>query len=59
MKRLQLIGFIIFTITIAGFILWHFTVSFPDWLVRVNGILMLVSVFIVVFTTIKISVKKM
>jgi len=58
MKKLQLIGFTILTITIVGFILWHFTVSFPDWLVRVNGVLMLISIFIAVFSTIKISMKK-
>lgn len=58
MKKLQIIGFIILAITILVFILWHFTVSFPDWFVRVNGVLMLISVFITVFSTTKISMKK-
>lgn len=58
MKKLQIIGLSILAITIVGFILWRFTVSLPDWFVRVNGVLMLISIFITVFSTTKISMKK-
>lgn len=58
MKKLQIIGVVILIITIMVFILWRFTNSLPDWLVRVNGVLMLISVFITVFSTIKITKSK-
>lgn len=58
MKKLHIIGLIILAATIVGFILWHFTVSLPDWFVRVNGVLMLIFIFITVFSTTKISMKK-
>lgn len=58
MKKLQIIGVVILVITIVILILWKFTNSLPDWLVRVNGVLMLISVFITVFSTTKITISK-
>lgn len=53
-----MISVILFFVTVAGFILWRFVVPFPDWLVRVNGVLMLITIFTAVFSTVKITMSK-
>jgi uncharacterized membrane protein YeiB len=58
MKKLQMISVILFFVTVAGFILWRFVVPFPDWLVRVNGVLMLITIFTAVFSTVRITMGK-
>lgn len=58
MKKLQIISTIVLVITIIGVIFWRFVVPFPDWTVRVVGILMLVSIFTTVFSTVKIAISK-
>lgn len=58
MKKLQIIGAVILIITIMVLILWKFTNSLPDCLVRVNGVLMMISIFITVFSTTKITKSK-
>ena len=57
MGKLRIVSIIILFISILGLILWRF-VQFPDWLVRVNGILMLISVFTTVFSSVKIAMSK-
>jgi uncharacterized membrane protein YesL len=58
LKKLQLIGSIFLAITIVVFIMYQINVSFPDWLVRVNGALMLIALFITVFSTTRLSREK-
>lgn len=58
MKKLQIISIVVLALSAVGFILWRFAVPFPDWLVRVVGILMLISIFTTVFSTVKIVMSK-
>jgi len=58
MKILQFGSIIVLIISVIGFILWRFMVPFPDWSVRVIGIFMLISIFSVVFSTVKIAMNK-
>lgn len=58
MKKLQIFSIIVLVITIVGFILWRFIIPFPDYLVRIIGILMLASVFTTVFSTVRVTMNK-
>ncbi len=58
MKKLQIISTLVLIISIASFIIWRFAVPFPDWVVREVGIFMLVSMFMTVFSTVKITAAK-
>ena len=55
MGKLQTVSIVVSVISIIGFVLWRFVFPFPDWLVRVNGILMLAAIFTAVFSTVKIT----
>lgn len=58
MKKLQLLGLIMLIISLAGFILWRFIVTLPDWLIRADMVLMLFAVFITSFSTTKVIMNK-
>jgi len=58
MRKLNITSIIISAVTVVGFVLWRFVIAFPDWLVRVLGIFMLVSIFTMVYSTIKIKMSK-
>ena len=58
MKKIQIISTLVLMISIACLIIWRFAVPFPDWAVRVVGIFMLVSMFMTVFSTVKITAAK-
>jgi len=58
MKKLKLISIIVLVITVIVLILWRFFVSFPDWSVRVFGIIMLASIFTTIFSTVNIANNK-
>jgi len=58
MKKLQVISIIVLIISVVGFMIWRFAVPFSDWFVRVIGVLMLVSIFMTVFSTVKITMVK-
>lgn len=58
MKKLRTVSIILLSISLAGFILWRFVMHFPDWLVCVNGVLMLAAIFAAVFSTVKIKLSK-
>jgi len=55
MKKLQMISRIVLIISIVGFIVWRFAIPSSDWVMRVIGVLLLVSVFTMVFSTVKIN----
>lgn len=58
MKKWTVFSRIVFFLTVGLWILHQFVFSFPDWLVRVIGITMLLSIFAVVFTTVKMKNQK-
>ena len=58
MKKLQAISVAVLIISIAGFIIWRFAVPYYDWLARVDGVLILVSIFTTVLSTVKITMAK-
>lgn len=58
MKKLRIVSIILLIIAVAGFLLWRFGVPYPDWAVRVIGILMLAAIFTTVFSTVKIAMSK-
>jgi len=58
MKTIRMISMAVLIVSIAGLMMWRFVVPFPDWVVRVVGVLLLVSTFTAVFSTLKISEEK-
>lgn len=58
MKKLRIVSAVLIFVSLAGFILWRFVMPFPDWLVRVNGVLMLAAIFTIVFSTVKIKLSR-
>ena len=58
MKRLQVTSMIILVIGIICFLLWRFILLVPDWVVRVNGIILLISIFAVMFSSVRLYNKK-
>lgn len=51
MKKLRAISILLLFFTITAFILWRFFFPLPDWMVRINGIIMLAAVFASVYST--------
>lgn len=51
MKKVQIVSWIVLVITMIGMLLGRFVVPFPDWAVRVIGIVMLCAIFMVSFST--------
>lgn len=58
MKKLKFASFLILLITVIVFLLWHFVTPFPDWLVRVNCILMMAAIFTFVFSSVRARADK-
>ncbi len=58
MKKLQMISIIVLIITVAGMAVNAFLLRFPDWAVRVIGVLMLIALFTAVFTSIRMVTRK-
>jgi len=54
MKQLQVTSLIILIIGIVCLLLWKFILSVPDWFVRVNGIILLLSIFVFVFSSVRL-----
>ena len=54
MKRLQITSMIILIIGIICLLLWRFILSVPDWFVRGTGIIILISIFILVFSSVRL-----
>jgi len=57
MRKLQVISIIIFIISLAGFVLWRFVIPLPDWFARITGIIMLVSIFTTIFSSVRSATK--
>jgi len=58
MRILRIVSIVLLVITLAGFILWRFVIPFPAWLVRVNGILMLITIFTSVYSAVRLTKHK-
>jgi hypothetical protein len=58
MKQLQIASMIILVIGIISFLLWRFILSIPDWFVRVTGIILLISIFGLVFSFVRLNNNK-
>ncbi|MFA9466275.1 MAG: hypothetical protein ACERKN_18565 [Velocimicrobium sp.] len=53
MKKLQIISKIVLALSLIGFILFRYVLSVSDWTVRVVGILLLISIFTTVFSSVR------
>ena len=59
MKRLQITSMIILVIGIICILLWRFVLPEPtDWLLRVPGLFILISIFTLVFSTVRLDKTK-
>lgn len=58
MKKLQMISFPIAVLSMLCMFIHFCMFSFPDWAVRVIGVLLLLSMFAMVFSTVRISMSK-
>lgn len=58
MKKVRLISIIVLALTVLGMAVNTFITRFPDWAVRATGILMLLALFAVVFSSMRISGSK-
>ena len=58
MKKLQLISIILFAISFGTYLVWRFMLPLPDWCMRAAGILMLVTIFTSVFSSVRINLTK-
>ena len=58
MDKLQRGSFPMLVLSFFGMAIHFFVTPIPDWIVRVLGIVMLISMFFLVFSTVRISAKK-
>ena len=58
MKKLQLISWILLAISFGTFLVWRFVLPLPDWCMRAAGIVMLVTIFTSVFSSVRINLTK-
>ena len=58
MKKLQLISWILFAISFGTFLVWRFVLPLPDWCMRAAGIVMLVTIFTSVFSSVRLNLTK-
>ncbi len=58
MKRLQITSISILIVGIICFSLWRTVLLMPDWFVRVTGIIMLISLFTLAFSSAKLYTYK-
>lgn len=56
MKKLQVVSVLVLLVLVVAYILNRLVIPFPDWLVRVVGLFMLVSIFTTAFSTAKIVI---
>ncbi len=56
MKRLQITSMITIVIGIICILLWRFVLPEPaDWLLRIPGLFILISIFTLVFSTVRLN----
>ncbi|MHC1695829.1 MAG: hypothetical protein AB9835_11295 [Eubacteriales bacterium] len=55
MRKLRILSILLLIVALVGFILWRFVIKLPDWVIRVDGVVMLVAIFTSVFSTVRIK----
>lgn len=58
MKQLQVSSMIVLVLGMICFLLGVFVLSVPDWFKRVNGIVLMISVFALVFSSVRLYLNK-
>ena len=58
MKKMQLIGICILIVTVLAMGVNKLIFHLPDWIIRIDGIVMLAAVFIVSYSTVKYHKRK-
>ena len=58
MKKLQLISWILLAISFGTFLVWRFVLPLPDWCMRAAGIVMLITIFTSVFSSVRLHLTK-
>lgn len=53
MKKVQIISRIVLIVAVIIYGINFFIISFPDWTIRLNGIVMLLDMFIHSYSTVK------
>lgn len=53
MKKVQIISRIVLIVAVIIYGINFFIISFPDWTIRLNGIVMLLDMFILSYSTVK------
>lgn len=53
MKKVQIISICILIVTLVVMVVNKIVIPLPNWIIRMDGIIMLVSLFVVSFITIK------
>ena len=53
MKKVQIISRIVLIVAVIIYGINFFIISFPDWTIRLNGIVMLLDMFIFSYSTVK------
>ncbi len=58
MKRLQITSLIILIIGVIYSLLWQFVFPIPDWFVRITGLFIIISLFTLTFSSVKLYISK-
>ena len=53
MKKVQIISICILIITLVAMVVNKIAIPLSDWVIRMDGVIMLVSLFVVSFSTVK------
>ena len=53
MEKVQIISRIVLIVAVIIYGINFFIISFPDWTIRLNGIVMLLDMFILSYSTVK------
>ena len=57
MKRLQLISFVALGLSVMLWTAGRIFFTLPDWAVRTNGVVMMVSMALMVFSSVQLKIK--
>ena len=55
MKQLRIASLVMFIMGFTGYILWRFILDLPDWFMRIAGIITLISIFTLTFSTVRLK----
>lgn len=58
MKKLRNLSFVLLVISLAGFVTWRFITPMPDIFVRIDGILMIIAIFLSTFTAVRLKMSE-